>query len=192
MAGRTPWYIGPCLLSAKNPYACQLHLYKSLERGPGRPRKRAAKGASNKRARMHARAPWLLATSLSARHWSAKRVVKAYEKRMQIEETFRDLKSHRWGYGLQYARSRCRRRLETLVLITTLATTATWLAGQAAKAKGWQRHFQANTAKDRAVLSLFFLGRRILKNTRLILQRTDLWDAADELPKLVNECACYA
>ena len=31
---------------------------------------------------------------------------RAYQKRMQIEETFRDLKSHRWGLSLQYARSR--------------------------------------------------------------------------------------
>ena len=111
---------------------------------------------------------------------------------MQIEETFRDLKSHRWGYGLQFARSRCPKRLATLLLVTTLATAATWLAGMAVKTKGWARHFQANTIKHRAVLSVFFLGRRILKSTRLALSRADLWNAADELPILVNQCSRYA
>jgi hypothetical protein len=111
---------------------------------------------------------------------------------MQIEETFRDLKSHRWGYGLQYARSRSGERLANLLLVTTLAVAATWLAGLAAKAKGWARHFQANTVKDRAVLSVFFLGRRVLKSSRLSLRRTDIWDAARELPLLINKTAQFS
>ena len=140
---------------------------------------------------MHAREPWLLATSLSPKQWTARRIVRVYEKRMQIEETFRDLKGHRWGYGLQYARSRSTQRLETLLLITTLATIATCVAGIAVKAKGWAHHFQANTVKHRAVLSVFFLGRRVLKSTRLRLTRADLWGAAHELPLLVNRCAQF-
>ena len=106
-----------------------------------------------------------------------------------IEETFRDLKSHRWGYGLQYARSRSPERLANLLLLTTLAVAATWLAGMAAKVKGWTRHFQANTVSNRAVLSIFFLGRRVLKSQRFKLRHQDLWDAAGELPILVNQCA---
>lgn len=188
-AGQRPWYVGRCSLSKRTPYACYLHLYKGFRRGPGRPRKRVRKYPNERRARRDARQPWLLATSLSPRHWSARRVVRAYEKRMQIEETFRDLKSHRWGYGLQYARSRSSERLANLLVVTTLATVATWLAGLAAKAKGWMRHFQANTVKHRAVLSVFFLGRRVLKSTRLSLQRAELWDAANELPRLVNMTA---
>ena len=188
-AGQRPQYVGRCWLGRRNPYACYLHLYKSFRRAPGRPRKRARKRPNETRARKHARQPWLLAISLSPRCWSARRVVRAYEKRMQIEETFRDLKSHRWGYGLQYARSRSSERLANLLLVTTLAVAATWLAGLAAKAKGWTRHFQANTVKDRPVLSVFFLGRRVLKSTRLPLQRADLWDAAHELPDLVYRTA---
>ncbi len=191
-AGQKPSYVGRCWLSRRNPYACYLHLYKSLRRAPGRPRKRARKRPNEARARRHAREPWLLATSLSPKHWPARRVVRAYEKRMQIEETFRDLKSHRWGYGLQYARSRSSERLANLLLVTTLAVAATWLAGLAAKARGWARHFQANTVTDRAVLSVFFLGRRVLKSSRLSLRRQDLWDAAQELPLLVNNTAQFS
>jgi hypothetical protein len=191
-ANATPRYLGWNWLSKRNPYGCYLHLYKAFNRGPGRPRKRTGKGTNSPKMRRQVREPWLLATSLPPKHWSARRVVRAYEKRMQIEETFRDLKSHRWGYGLQFARSRCPKRLATLLLVTTLATAATWLAGMAVKTKGWARHFQANTIKHRAVLSVFFLGRRILKSTRLALSRADIWDAADELPILVNQCSRYA
>lgn len=146
-ASRRPSYLGRCWLSSKHPYRCHLHLYKALQRGPGRPRKRSGDGRNTTRARRLARDPWLLATSLSPKAWSARRIVKLYEKRMQIEETFRDLKGHRWGFGLQYARTRSTERLEILLLVATLATLATWLAGLVAKAKGWMRHFQANTVR---------------------------------------------
>lgn len=85
----------------------------------------------------------MLATSLSAQHWSAKRVVGAYQKRMQIEETLRELKSHRWGYSLQYARSNSLQRLENLLLLATLATLSTWLVGLAAKSADLVKHFQS-------------------------------------------------
>ena len=184
-------YLGRCWLSKSTPYRCALHVYKSLRRGPGRPKKRYRKTPLNVRARKDAREPWLLATSLSPKYWSARRVVKAYEKRMHIEETFRDFKSHRWGYGLQYARSGCAERLANQLLITTLAVLATWLVGMVAKTKGWARHFQANTVKDREVLSIFFLGRRVLRSSKskFTLQKADLWDAASRLPRIVKECA---
>jgi hypothetical protein len=149
-----PGDAGRCWLSAKHPYACNLHLYKASKRGPGRPRKPHRAVPNSQRACAHAREPWLLATSLPVEMWPAVRVVSAYKKRMQIEETFRDLKSHRWGYGLQYARSRSTERLEKLLLITTLAMVTTWLVGLAAKANDWMRHFQANTVRKKTVLSV--------------------------------------
>jgi len=184
-ATRTATWMGRCWLSAKHPYLCNLHLYKASNRGPGRPRKPRRAVPNNQRNRAHAREPWLLATSLPVETWPASRVVSAYEKRMQIEETFRDLKSHRWGYGLQYARSRSTERLENLLLITTLAMVTTWLVGLAAKANDWMRHFQANTVRKKAVLSTFFLGRRTLKNTRLLPSEDDIQDAKRYLPELV-------
>jgi len=191
-ASAKPWYVGKCWLSHKRPYACYLHLYKALRRGPGRPRKRRDSSHNPNRKRAHAREPWLLATSLSPKTWSARRVVRAYEKRMQIEETFRDLKGHRWGYGLQFARSKSVQRLANLLLLTTLATITTWLVGLAAKTQGWMKHFQANTERNKPVLSVFFLGRRIMKSTRFQPTRADLYTAADELPEIINQCAKFA
>jgi hypothetical protein len=43
--------------------------------------------------------------------------VQLYRQRMQIEETFRDLKCHRWGFGLRYARCNSAARLEVLLLL---------------------------------------------------------------------------
>ena len=81
---------------------------------------------------------------------------------MQIEETFRDAKSHRWGFALRYARSRSVARLEVLVFLTALAQLVFWLLGLAARSLNLARHFQANTERKRHVLSVPFLGRQIL------------------------------
>jgi hypothetical protein len=189
-ATRKPASLGWCWLSRKHPYGCYLHLYKALSRAPGRARKR--RGPVNAAKRTQAREPWLLATSLSPHTWSARRIVNAYDKRMHIEETFRDSKNQRWGYGLQHSRSRRTQRLEVLLLLSALAMLTTWLVGLAATHKSWQRHFQANTEKKRNVLSIFFLGRRVLHNTRLKLSRGDLDDAFDRLPYIVNQCAQHS
>ncbi|SEI58612.1 hypothetical protein SAMN04244579_01259 [Azotobacter beijerinckii] len=80
---------------------------------------------------------------------------------MQIEEGFRDLKSHRLGFGLGLHRSRCPRRIEILLLIAVLANYALCLLcllGLQAREAGHERRFQSNSVKDRHVLSLWRLG----------------------------------
>jgi Transposase DDE domain len=191
-ARHIPTYLGQGWLSSKQPYACQLHLVQGFKRGPGRPRKALRVKPNQRKTRTRAREPWVLATSLSAQHWSAKRVVGAYQKRMQIEETFRDLKSHRWGYSLQYARSNSAQRLENLLLLTTLATLSTWLVGLAAKSADLVKHFQANTEKRWTVLSLFFVGRRILKSTTHWLSPQAIREAMKALPEVVSVHSQYA
>nr|WP_250636848.1 transposase [Pseudoalteromonas rubra] len=66
--------------------------------------------------------PWLLATNLPAELFKPKRVVSLYAKRMQIEESFRDLKSPQYGMGLRHSKSRCPNRLDILLLLSLLAT----------------------------------------------------------------------
>jgi hypothetical protein len=72
---------------------------------------------------------------------------------MQIEQTFRDTKSHRWGLGLRYGRCNDVERIQVLLLIGALATLMLWLAGLGARALHWTRRFQANTVRARAVLA---------------------------------------
>jgi hypothetical protein len=107
-----------------------------------------------------AREPWLLATSLSC---GCRAVLRAYALRMQIEQSFRDAKSHRHGWALRHAHSKDPKRLAVLLLIGSLAAVVVQLVGRAAAQCGLQRHFQANTITHRRVLSLFVLGRNVLR-----------------------------
>lgn len=188
-ASGTPRWLGQGWLSSTQPYVCQLHLYQGFKRGPRRPRKTLRVLPNQRRKRRLGCEPWVLATSLPAATWSAPKVISAYHKRMQIEETFRDLKSHRWGYGLQYARSRSPERLENLLLLASLATIATWLAGMAARATDLAKRFQANTDKSKTVLSVFFLGRRVLKSTQPWVSHQAIRDAFHSLPVTIREHA---
>ncbi|MCE2597371.1 transposase, partial [Motilimonas cestriensis] len=52
---------------------------------------------------------------LSPAMFTAKQLVKLYAKRMQIEESFRDLKSPAYGFGLRHCRSRSTKRLDILL-----------------------------------------------------------------------------
>lgn len=102
--------------------------------------------------------------------------MKLYSQRMQIEGTFRDLKCHRWGFGLRYARCNSAACLEMVLLLGALATLVVWLVGLAARAQQLNRHLQANTERRRDVLSTFFIGRELLKRL-------------DDLPRPVIELA---
>lgn len=49
-----------------------------------------------------AKEPWALVTNLTIEAMSPQKLVNIYQKRMQIEETFRDLKSPAYGFGLRH------------------------------------------------------------------------------------------
>ena len=80
---------------------------------------------------------------------------------MQIEKTFRDLKSSQYGMGLRQSRSRCPRRYDVLLLIALLAEILLCSIGLATQHLGWLRRFQANTICDRNVLSVLRLGKEV-------------------------------
>jgi hypothetical protein len=184
-----PRHLGRALLSRRQSYACELYLVRQYRRGPGRPRKAHGQGSAARRCRQLHKDPWLLATSLPHAAGAARRVVKLYALRMKIEQAIRDTKDTRWGFALRYARSRGAERLEVLLLLAALGTLACWLAGRAAEAKQWARHFQANTVRRRAVLSTVFLGRQLLTSLRFRLPNAALRHALNQLPDLVAHCA---
>jgi hypothetical protein len=124
----------------------------TTRRTPGRNR-------TDRRCEKRAREPWLLATSLSAcPAW----IVEIYALRMQIEENYRDVKNHRWGWALDQTRSRTHKRIEVLLVIAAVACLIQLMAGVAAETDQLQFHFQANTERRRRVISLFVLGRFVL------------------------------
>lgn len=107
-----------------------------------------------------AREPLLLVTSLTD---GATVVVDIYEKRMQIEETFRDLKSHRYGWSLEDVRCRSAGRVDVLLLIAALAAVAMHMTGLAVRERKLDQGLQANTERKRPIFSTFFLGKLAMR-----------------------------
>lgn len=164
-ARATPQCLGRAWLTRSQPHRCTLVLYRGRARGRHRlnAHGRRARGAYSEKHARSAREPWLLGSNLPPSHFLARRVVRIYRARMQIEEAFRDLKCPRFGLALQYHRTRCPGRLAVLLLIAALALLVLWLIGTAAQQRGLTRHYQANTERRRVVLSAVFLGIRILE-----------------------------
>jgi hypothetical protein len=115
------------------------------------------------RFRRSAHEPWILATSLDS---SPAKVAAIYQCRMQIEETFRDAKSSRYGLSLSHARTGSKERANVLLLLAALAHVFFVLVGAAAERKKLHLTYQANSLKNRRVLSLALLGRLVLERGR--------------------------
>lgn len=165
-ATQTPQAVGSVELCKNVPIATHLYLYKGQVKRKkqtdkfGRKRTRANEPGYRKMAYE----PWILATSIAGKSFlSAKRIVKKYQKRMQIEEGLRDLKSSRYGFGFENANSYKIKRIEILLLIAMLASFIAWLVGWVGEQQQLNYAFQSNSVKNRRVLSLFFLGCRMIK-----------------------------
>jgi len=128
--------------------------------------------------------PWLLATSLPKKNGLSQKVVKIYATRMQIEESFRDLKT---GLNMNASGSRSSARLQVLLLIALVAQYLLFLLGLAVKLTGKHRRYQANSIKNRNVLSNQFIGLRAYQDKQLRLLKKH-WEAAKkELNDLIEE-----
>lgn len=162
-ATATPRCIGKVTLCRTNKLETHLYRYKGKSKGRTMLNKSGKKRCDTNSMdhRKSAREAWVLASSLSGMSM-ARRVVKIYKKRMQIEEGFRDLKSTQYGFGFELAYSRKPERISVLLLIASLASLAAWLVGWIAEQAGLHYQFQSNSVKDRRVLSFFYLGCRII------------------------------
>ncbi|NCC53548.1 MAG: hypothetical protein EOM20_20375, partial [Spartobacteria bacterium] len=148
--------------------------------------KRARSKASTQNARS-AKAPWLLVASTRFADWPAKRLVRLDARRMQIEQSFRDMKNLHFGEGLERSRSCGTERFAVLVLIASLAAFLLWLIGTAAERAGVHRRLHPGNGKRR-VYSRIFLARLllVLDSTRDVLDELlatiappDQWVASD-------------
>ena len=90
---------------------------------------------------------------------------------MQVEETFRDAKSHRFGICLGQARTRSTSRADLLLLLAAFAHVLYVLVGLAAEAHRLQFRYQANTTTKRRVLSLSTIGRLVFPDHADVLLR---------------------
>ena len=157
--------IGQGELGRKSPIHAALHLYKAKPQGrkDARSSKAGRHHTAQQSYRRNAKEPWLLATNLPVQAMTSKQLVNLYAKRMQIEESFRDIKSPQYGFGLRHSNSRCTKRFDILLLIAMLAEWTLRLLGMVAMKRNWTPQFQANTTRHRRVLSLIRLGREVRK-----------------------------
>jgi len=160
--------------------------------------KRKAKGrkdkvATGERARMSKSSrscaaresePWLLATSLKSKKDIAKKVRRLYATRMQIEESFRDVKT---GLNMNAGDTRILKRLSVLLLVALLAQYLLFVLGLAVKEAGKHRQYQANSIKTRNVLSNQFIGLRAYKDKQLRLLKQHWLGAIKALQQLIME-----
>ena len=105
--------------------------------------------------------PWVILTSLRELDRFPRSVIKIYQKRMQVEQNFRDDKNNRWGFGFRSAKCSKANRLSVYLLLSTIAQIFLWLIGFAAEKSGFKKMFQVNTLKRR-VLSYISLGKLIV------------------------------
>ena len=147
------------------PVLCRLVLVKRIKRDRHK-KSRLGKRVHSSRSLKNARAqrePWLLAASPKLAHLSARAVVAVYAQRMQIEESFRDLKSERFGLGFSANRSTQKTRLGVLLLVGCLASFVLRLIGEVGKVRQMEFKFQSNTRRSRPVLSVISLALQLVQ-----------------------------
>jgi hypothetical protein len=174
-------YLGEKILTRKNPMILSFYLVKEKLKGR---KKLTKKGTISKHkdsinyGRAH-REPWLLVSSLQGTGVASK-VYKTYKKRMAIEEAFRDLKSTRYGFSLSDSKTVKKDRYIVLLLIALLGSLIAYLTGKAVEMEKLHYQYQANSTKNRRVLSYFYLGCQVLKDMNRNLSLT--------VSNLINTC----
>lgn len=183
---KEPSYIGDVLLGKKDgKFEVALYNYKAI------PKNRKARRSRNKPRYSHLdkqystmnKTPWILVTSLKGGESIAKKVVKSYGFRMQIEQNFRDDKNERWGFGMQFSRTISVQRITILLLLAAIATYILLLFGIVSESKELHRKFQANTVRKRRVLSLLTLGKLVIWHMLDIFNIENLREASTKMAR---------
>ncbi len=184
--------LGVYFLGEQTSFRSRLVIFKRVPKGR---KDRTAAGDKSRRSKQsrtsaeREKEPWLLATSLCNASATAKRIVKIYATRMQIEESFRDVKT---GLKMNDSGTRIVSKLSVLLLIACLSQFVLYLLGLAVKAADKHRQYQANSIKHRNVLSNQFIGLRAYKDKKLKLLKLHWQAAIKSLLNLAREPqACY-
>jgi hypothetical protein len=120
----------------------------------------ASRSSNSRKNADREREPWLLIASPGL-DLGVRQLVALYARRMGIEASFRDLKSHRFGQGFEDSLTRKGPRIAILLLISAMAAFATWLAGWAAQHHGLDDYL-VPFRSTRRLYSILRLGREAL------------------------------
>lgn len=192
-ATATPRDLGQVWLGQTAPLLTRAVIYR--KRAAGRHRltvhgERRRNAASEKHAHRE-REPWLLVTNRPPRRHFARQTVAIYRDRMTIEQGFRDLKAHRHGFAFRHNLGRNPQRVANLLLIAAVATLVLWITGIVGIQRRLDRRLQANTEKRRRVLSVAFVGKRLLQR-HIRLLTDDLRAALQIIQQQITQRAIAA
>lgn len=180
-------YIGKALLGKSYSKKLEVSLYSYKEprknRKPHRVRNKPMYFHMNKQYSEMNSIPWILATSLRGGADNGNKIVKSYASRMQIEQNFRDDKNERWGFAMQFCRTKTPERISILLMLVAIALFILLLIGVASENLGLHRRFQANTVRDRRVLSLIMLARQIVRDIRSYLRLNNLIEGMEKISR---------
>ena len=163
---------------AREPAALKMHVVLGIRfkrKSVRKKRWRKAHSQGTKQIVKRKQEPWVIGTSLN---YSPDKIIELYSLRMQIEESFRDIKNPRFGWSFRHAFSRSAERYNVLMLISALATLVVTAIGRLAEEAGCAADYQANTIRNRRVLSLFFLGKELIRRRE--------WEALPGIDALSN------
>jgi hypothetical protein len=104
--------------------------------------------------------PWYLLTDMTD---EKRRFVKQYAKRMQIEETFKDLKQIKDGFQLHKVALKSPERYDRLLLVAAYAYALLTLAGIYGERVGYARRLQSNSTRTRT-LALWRVGMSVIRS----------------------------
>jgi len=142
----------------RSPVRCRFVLVKHRQKGRHRNTLagKKSRSCSSLKSAASQTEPWLLAVSPNLGALTAAQVVALYGGRMQIEQTFRDLKNPRWGLGLSHTQTRCPKRLAVLLVLGALSIYALWLIGLVACAADYRIEYgsKKNAPHTLSVVSL--------------------------------------
>lgn len=162
LATRAPRDFGAMDVARSKPLTSRVILHAKPPKGR-KHRNRQGMPARNSNSRQNAKResePWLLVASPSLT-LSARQLITIYGRRMQIELSFRDLKSHRYGQAFEDSLTRKGARIDVLLLLSAMAAFASWLVGMACERCGidaWLTPFRSK----RRLYSVMRLGREAL------------------------------
>ncbi len=185
-----PRELAPMHINRSDPLVCPLVVHGKPPRGRKhynrRCRSEVARSSHSRKAAASVREPWLIIASPDLTDANARQLVGLYARRMQIEASFRDLKSHRYGAAFEDSLTRCGQRLAVLLMLNTLAGFACWLAGMASEQNG-QATWLAPRTTARKLYSTLRIGREALLR-RWPLESISQWLARlRDLPRHVHQ-----
>lgn len=185
-----PRDLGTCEYARSNPVACRLVLIKRAPKG----RKsmtvfgKRSRSRHNNKQRSGQTEPWLLGVSPSLTQLNARAIIDWYGTRMQIEQTFRDLKCAQWGMGLSTSQTRKPKRLAVLLLIGALVSLVLWLIGLAVRKSGYTIQY-GSSKKASNTLSILSLARHWLQDN--VTKKLTRWQINEALAELTTMLKLY-